>query len=348
MLNSNKYFYYFAIMIFVTGGTGFLGANILAKLAIEGIAVRVLKRKNSSTDFLKKTLLKYGVSDFYNKIEWVEGDILDYALLLESLNNVEYVIHSAAIISFDKHKSKSVTSDNIKGTSNLIDASISNNVKRFCHISSIAAIGSTENGELINENTEWLNNKGNSAYSISKYYSELQVWRGVSEGLSCVIVNPSVLVGSGNWETDFSSIFTKVNKGLKYYTTGSSGFVDVSDVAEIVKQLTINSEVSGERFIVSSENIEYKNLLTMIAESLNRKIPSKEVSENLLNIMNKLNSITSLFFGKSVAISSDLARIANKKLNYSNNKINDLLNYNFKPIKELIYLIAKEFNESMK
>ncbi len=335
-------------MIFVTGGTGFLGANIIAKLAGLGVHVRALKRKSSSTNFLKKTLLKYNVSDFYNKIEWVDGDILDYGLILECLNNVEYVIHSAAIISFDKRKSKSVTNDNIIGTSNLIDAALSNNVKRFCHISSIAAIGSTENGELINENTEWLNFKGNSAYSIAKYYSELQVWRGVSEGLSCVIVNPSVLVGAGNWKTDFSSIFTKIENGLNYFTSGSSGFVDVSDVAEIVKQLTINSEVSGERFIVSAENIAYKNLLAMIAESLNKKVPAKEISKNLLIVMNKLNLITSLFFGKSIAISSDLSRIANKKLNYSNDKINELLNYKFIPIKETLSLMAKEFSENKK
>ncbi len=335
-------------MIFITGGTGFLGAHIIAKLAIDGVSIKALKRNNSSTDFLKKILLKYNVLDFYNKIEWVNGDILDYPLILNSLYNVDKVIHSAAIVSFDKRNSKFVTTDNVNGTSNLINASISNNVKRFCHISSIAAIGSTENGELINESTEWLNNKGNSAYSIAKYYSELQVWRGVSEGLSCVIVNPSVIVGAGNWKTDFSSIFTKIFNGLNYFPSGSSGFVDVSDVAEIVKQLTLNSEISGERFIVSAENISYYSLLKMIAELLNKKVPSKELSENLLKITSKLSSITSFFFGNSVAISSDLARIANKKLNYSNNKICELLNYKFTPIEETLRLMAKEFNKNIK
>jgi nucleoside-diphosphate-sugar epimerase len=330
-------------MIFVTGGTGFLGAHVLAKLASEGIPVRALKRKSSSTEYLKKVLLKNNCSDFYNKIEWIEGDMLDYELLLDSLNGVSHVIHAAAIVSFSKKDFKLVTNGNVNGTANLVDAALSNNVKRFCHISSITALGGNEDGKPIDENSEWRNNKGNSAYSIAKYYSELQVWRGHSEGMECVIVNPSVIIGSGNWKTDISSLFTKVSKGLKYFTCGSTGFVDVTDVADIVTKLALHSEVNGERFVINAENIAYREILNMIAQSLNKDIPKKEVGEKTLNILYKLSVIGSIFSKNKSLMSPDMARIATSNLFYSNKKICDLLTYNFRPISETIKKMAIDF-----
>jgi nucleoside-diphosphate-sugar epimerase len=335
-------------MIFVTGGTGFLGAHLLAKLAGEGITVRALKRKNSSTEYLKKILARNKCSNFYNKIEWIEGDMLDYELMLESLKDITHVIHAAAIVSFNKKDFKLVTNGNVNGTANLVNAALSNNVKRFCHVSSIAALGGVENDKAIDENTEWRNNKENSAYSIAKYYSELQVWRGHSEGMECVIVNPSVILGSGNWKTDISSLFTKVNKGLKYYTSGSTGFVDVTDVADIVIKLALHSEVNGERFVINSENISYRDILNMIAKSLNKELPKKEVGEKTLNFAHKLSIVGSFFSNSKSLISPDMARIATSKLFYSNKKISNLLSYSFKPIQVTINEIAIDFLEKDK
>ena len=287
--------------------------------------------------FLKK------LHDFYNKIEWIEGDMLDYELLLESLNGVTHIIHAAAIVSFNKKDFKLVTNGNVNGTLNLVDAALSNNVKRFCHISSITALGGVENGKAIDENTEWRNDKENSAYSIAKYYSELQVWRGHSEGMECVIVNPSVIIGSGNWKNDISSLFTKVNKGMKYYTSGSTGFVDVVDVADIVIKLTLHSTINGERFVLNSENIAYRDILNMIAKSLNKDLPKKEVGEKTLNLVYKL-SVTASFFTKNKSmLSPDMARIATSNLFYSNKKICDTLLYNFKPIQNTINEMAVDF-----
>ncbi|PIP54364.1 MAG: hypothetical protein COX07_05760 [Bacteroidetes bacterium CG23_combo_of_CG06-09_8_20_14_all_32_9] len=330
-------------MIFVTGGTGFLGAHLLARLAGEGMSVRALKRKSSSTEKLQKIFSKYGCSDFYNKIEWIEGDILEYGLLLESLQGVSHVIHAAAIVSFNKKDFNTVVKGNVKGTSNLIDAALSNNVQRLCYVSSIAALGVNENGNLIDENSKWCNVKGNSAYSIAKYYSELQVWRGYYEGLPCVVVNPAVILGAGNWRTDISSLFAKVSKGLNHYSGGSSGFVDVTDVAEIIIQLTLHSEVNGERFIISAENISYCNLLGMIAKALGKEPPTKEISEAMLKFESKLSSFGSFFSKNKSMLSSDLVRIATAKRHYSNKKICNLLSYHFKPVQETINEMAKEF-----
>ncbi|MBI5542223.1 MAG: NAD-dependent epimerase/dehydratase family protein [Bacteroidia bacterium] len=330
-------------MIFVTGGTGFLGAHLLAKLAGEGVPIRALKRRNSSTVYLKKILAKKGYPDFYDKIEWIEGDMLDYELLLENLKDVSHVIHAAAIVSFNKKDFKLVTNGNINGTSNLVDAALSNNVKRFCHISSIAALGGNENGNLIDENTEWRNDKENSAYSIAKYYSELQAWRGHSEGMELVVVNPSVIIGSGNWKTDISALFTKVNNGLKYYTSGSTGFVDVNDVADIVIKLALHSNINGERFVINAENLSYREILNLIAKSLNKELPRKEVGEKTLNLVYKLSTIASFFNNKKSLISRDMARIASSKLSYSNKKICDLLSYNFKTINETIREMTIDF-----
>jgi len=332
-------------MIFVTGGTGFLGAHIIAALATENVKLRVLKRKLSSTDFLKSTLKRYNVSEFFDKIEWVEGDLLDYGVLNEGLKGIEYVIHAAAIVSFDNKKFKTVTNNNIKGTSNLIDASLSNNVRRFCHISSIAAIGDNEDGNLINESTEWLNFKGNSAYSISKYYSEMHVWRGITEGLKGVILNPSVIIGVGNWKTDLSSLFLKISKGHKFYTSGSTGFVDVFDVANIVKTFTLKSDVNNERFIVSAENISYKNLLLLIANSLNCTNQLKLVSDNKIKKIIAINKLANRIIRKNLFYDNNLLKTSIKKLNYSNEKLLNLTSYKFKSIKESVEEIAKTFIE---
>jgi dihydroflavonol-4-reductase len=247
-------------MILVTGGTGMLGAHLLYKLTKSNSKIRATKRKSSDLSMVER-IFSYFDNDYkslFEKIEWMEADILDPESILTVMKDVDFVYHSAAMVSFDPSDYDKLLHVNIKGTKNVVNAALEHGVKKFCHVSSTSALGDAINGESITEETFRNPKMKHSGYSISKYLSELEVWRGITEGLNAVIVNPSVVLGAGNWETGSPSIFSAVNDGMRFYTEGSMGYVDVVDVVEIMIRL-MESEISGERYIVSAENISFKD-----------------------------------------------------------------------------------------
>ena len=126
---------------------------------------------------------------------------------------------------------------NIAGTTNLVNVAIQKKVNNFCHVSSIAAIGRADNDKPIDENTIWKASKRNSNYAVSKYGAEREVWRGMEEGLNAVIVNPSILLGPGELNSGTGKLISTVLNGLKFYTTGTNGYVDVRDVAKVMIEL---------------------------------------------------------------------------------------------------------------
>lgn len=325
-------------MILVTGGTGFLGSHLLARLANEEVSVRALKRQNSSTEFLKIILAQTGKSDFFKKIEWVECDLLDYSSLLEATKDITHIFHAAASVSFLKKDFNDTITNNVRGTENLINAALINGVKRICHVSSIAALGNAENGELIDENTEWKTHKNNSSYSISKYYSELHVWRGFSEGLTGVIVNPSLIMGKG---MSFSDAVEMINK-YPYYPCGSNGFIDVSDVVEIMTKLTLHTEITGERYILSAENLSLKQLVEYFLESTGKNLKSKKISKSSLKFFYVLLRVMNFIVNRKTVISKDMIRMITTDYAFSNQKIKTELSYNFKSVEETVKSLFKK------
>jgi dihydroflavonol-4-reductase len=217
-------------MIFVTGGTGLVGSHLLLALLERGEKVRALKRANSNIGQVLKTFGWYtsDAQKLYSLIEWVDGDILDIYSLEPLLEGVETIYHCAAIVSFDPNERKEMIANNVEGTSNLVDAAIQKGVKRICHVSSISALGKTGNGEPVTEETNWIPSRKNTGYSQSKFFSEAEIWRGIEEGLDAVIVNPSIIVGPGKWGSGSPALFRVVNKGMKFYTRGSTGFCGYS------------------------------------------------------------------------------------------------------------------------
>jgi dihydroflavonol-4-reductase len=319
-------------MILVTGGTGFLGSHLLARLADEHVSVRALKRPDSSFDNLKTILAQKGKSDFFQKIEWVECDLMDYSSLLEATKEITHIFHAAASVSFSKKDFNDTIKNNVRGTENLINAALVNSAKRICHVSSIAALGNAENGELIDENTEWKTHKNNSSYSISKYYSELHVWRGFSEGLTGVIVNPSLIMGKG---MSFSGAVEMIQK-YPYYPCGSNGFVDVTDVVEIMIKLTLYTEITGERYILSAENLSLKQLVEYFVENTGKTIQPKKISKSSLKFFYFLLSAVNFIVNKKTIISKDMIRMITTDYAFSNQKIKTELSYNFKSVEESI------------
>src|SRR6185295_8650851 len=175
-------------LILVTGGTGFLGMQLLRELVKRGEKVRAIKR-SGSTSFLEE--------EFTRQIEWVEGDVLHIPALEEAMSDCEKVYHCAAVVSFLPKDHERIMKVNVEGTANVVNVALEKKIKKLVHVSSVAAIGSSRNDEVVNESTEW--ESGNSNYALSKFLGEREVWRGIAEGLNAVIVNPSLIIGAGNW-----------------------------------------------------------------------------------------------------------------------------------------------------
>lgn len=313
-------------MVLVTGATGLIGSYICKVLIDHGFSVRAIFRKSSDFKLL---------SGFKEKIDWTEADILDILRLEKAMEGVEIVIHAAAMISFHKRDHKSMFKINVEGTANVINAASRAGVKQVIHISSVAALGRTKSSSVIDENNKWENSSYNTGYAVSKYLAELEVWRGQEEGLNVVIVNPSVVLGPGDWEKSSTRIFKYVWDEKRFYTKGSMNYVDVRDIAEVVRRL-IGADILGQRFIVSAGHVSYKDIFAFIAKRFQRKAPNMAVNKPLLNLVLLFSRIGSLLTGGRPLISRELANMAGLSFYYDNTKLQNTLNFHFRSLEDTL------------
>jgi len=298
--------------VLVTGGTGFIGAYILKELVDKGYHVRAIRRSNKLPFFISPDIL--------NKVEWVSGDVRDVISLNEAMQNVDAIIHSAAVVSFDKRDRAQMYNTNVDGTANVVNLALENGIKKLVHISSISALGRTASGEKVDEEKKWLNSKLNSHYGISKNKAEMEVWRGMGEGLDAVIINPSTVLGFGNWHDSSCAIFKNSYKGFPWYTKGINGFVAVEDVAKIAV-LLIESNITEERFIINHENWEFKKLFDAIADGFGQKKPKWEATPFLSSIAWRAEKIKSFLKNAKPLLTKETARIALSRTYWQNDKI---------------------------
>lgn len=336
-------------MIFVTGGTGLVGAHLLYELTLAGHKVKALKRETSNLQQVLKTFSCYSQNpnELFNHIEWVNGDILDYFAMEKVLEGVTEIYHCAAIVSFDPKERKKMIANNVEGTANLVNAAIENEVRKICHVSSVAALGQLENGQLITEETNWVPSKKVSGYSESKFFSEAEIWRGMEEGLDAVIVNPSIILGPANWETGSAKMFKTVWDGMKFYTKGVTGFIDVRDVVQamiLLMQDTNFATAKNNRFLLSAENISYGNVLFRIADALGKPRPKYFASNALLGLVWRAAKMAGIFTGKSPLITRETAVNASRVRNFDGSKITRLFGFQYNPVSETIQNTSRIFN----
>jgi len=325
-------------MVFVTGGTGLLGSYIVLYLLEKGYKVRALKRKSSNFSIIKNVFELYAdsnASDLFNKIEWVDGDINDIFFIEDALNGINQVYHCSGVVSYQKKDKEQIFKVNVEGTANIVNASLKKNIKKFLYVSSIASLGRAEKDTLHTEETIWENSKTSSPYSISKYLGEQEVWRGIEEGLNAVIINPSIILGLGNTEKGSTKLFTKVYEGLKFFTDGVNGFVDVRDVAKSAI-LLMESDVFGDRFIITGNNVSYKELFNLIAEKFNVNPPKYRAGAFLSEIYWRADWLVSKLTCREQIVSKGTALTAQQKHYYSNEKVKQFINYDFLPIEKTI------------
>jgi dihydroflavonol-4-reductase len=317
-------------MIFVTGGTGLVGSHLLQELIKQGKPVKALYR-NVIPEI-----------PFKEKIEWVRGDILDVITLEEFMKGVNEVYHCAAIVSFNPKTRGAMFKVNVEGTINVVNACLEAGVRKLCYVSSVAALGRIRNNQEVDEKMNWSEETSNSNYGKSKHLAEVEVWRGISEGLQAVIVNPVIILGAGDWSKGSSGIFKSAYDQFPWYTEGVSGFVDVKDVVKAMIQL-MESNISEQRFILSEGNHSYKEVFTLIAKEFRKKPPHKKVSTFMASLVWRLEGIKAMFTGKYPLLTRETAQTAQAVVHFNNMKLNKFLpHFSYTPLPDTIKRVCKE------
>lgn len=306
--------------IFITGATGLVGSYVARHLCDRGYRnITALKRETSKMDLLG------GNED---KINWVDGDIRDMGFM-EHVDNIDYIIHCAALVSFDPKDRDHMMDININGTANIVNFALDKNVNKLIYISSVAAIGKSTKSIHIDEKTEWEGTRINSDYSVSKHFAEREVWRGAAEGIDVFIVNPSIILGAAYWDDGSPALIKNVYKGLPFYPQGSSGFVDVRDVVSAVV-IGLETGIVNERFLLNGFNMTYRELFTKIAEYTGAKPPAKPLPKWLGGFFWRLEKVKALITGIRPIVTKDTIAASQSDTIYDNSKSFDELGLSYR------------------
>lgn len=321
--------------VLVTGGTGFLGAYVIKNLVEKGAFVRAIRRSNKLPFFIPAHILE--------KVEWVEGDVLDVVSLDEAMHNTNAVVHAAALVSFLPKYRHEMYQVNVEGTANVVNAAIENSVERFIHISSIAALGRTNKPELITESRKWEEHKNNTHYAISKRKAEIEVWRGFAEGLAGAVINPSTILGFGNWHDSSCAIFKNMYREFPWYTNGVNGFVGVEDAAEAAVQL-LQSSINHKRFIVNADNVPFREIFNLIADGFGKKGPTRLATPFLGELAWRLEALKGLIAGKKPLLTRETARVAHCITKMDNSALLTALpNFSYTALPKVIAEACKKY-----
>lgn len=318
-------------MVFVTGGTGLLGSYLLRELVARGKKVSALYRKEVPQ------------TGYSNQVQWIQGDIHDVVLLEEAMQKAKEVYHCAAMVSFNPKNKYQLLKVNAEGTANMVNAALKAGVQKLVHVSSVSALGRKRDGMEVTEETRWEEESNNSNYGRSKYFAEVEVWRGISEGLNAVIVNPTLILGAGNWEEGSSAIFKKAWNGFPWYTEGISGFVDAGDVAKAMIML-MESDISNEKFIISAENWPFRKVFTAMAAAFGKRPPYKKASPYMAGLLWRIEKVRGLFTGKEPLLTREAADTARRKVYFDSSKLLKALpGFTYKPLQQTIEECCDEY-----
>jgi len=333
-------------MILVTGGTGLVGAHLLCHLAMQKKSVRAIHRTSSDLTAVKRVFSYYSTDNsLFDAIEWATADVRDVPALELAFEDVTHVYHAAALVSFNPKDYRTMREVNIEGTANIVNLCIAKKVQKLCFVSSIATIEKKVGDVIIDESGEWDAEKNNYGYAITKYGAEMEVWRASQEGVGVVIVNPGVILGGGLWHNGSGEMFSKISKGLPFYTNGITGFVGVKDVVKIMMRL-MESSIVEERFIVVSENVSFKKVFSEISLSLNKKAPSIKVSPFMSAIAWRMDWILCKITGKKPLLTKQTASSIHNKHHYSAQKIIETMEFQFQSIGAVIEEVASQYNKN--
>lgn len=312
----------------VTGSAGLVGRELVMQLLNAGETVRALYR-NRVPDLPE-----------HPNLEFVQGDLLDVVELDDWMQDVQHVYHCAGLIKYTPGSRNDLYQINVVATANLVNACLRHSVKKIVHVSSIAALGRSD--VSISEETKWTDQNNSSVYGESKYWGEMEVWRGAAEGLDVVIVNPGIILGPGDWNEGSTAIFRNVWEGFNWYSTGINGFVDVRDVVRAMIQL-MQSEINQERYILVAENKSYRDVFFGIADGFDSPRPKRKVVPFLAELVWRLEWLKSKITGKEPLVTKETARAALGNSVYDNRKLlNTLPSFSYQSIHDTLEYCCRE------
>lgn len=328
-------------MILLTGGTGLLGAHIAYELTSKGENIRALKRERSSIALTEKIFGFYtsNPKPLLDKIEWVNGDMLDLGSLEDAMEGITQVYHSAAIVSYNPKDKEKMLQVNIDGTGNLVNIAMEAGVKKFCHISSIATLGFTIDNTPVNEDVWWKNDPSNSWYAISKYGAEREVWRASEEGMDVVVLNPAFIVGPGDEGKTSTEVFGVMKRGNSWYTLGENGYVDVRDVATAAVKL-MESEIRNKRFILSATNLTYKDFFDKILVALGKPKTKYRAGKFSLAIGWRGEKLLCALSGRNPRVTKETAITALQLNRYDGSRITKAIDFKYRDCDQTINEVA--------
>ncbi|MEM9674268.1 MAG: NAD-dependent epimerase/dehydratase family protein [Bacteroidota bacterium] len=319
-------------MHLVTGATGLIGSFICRTLLNSGYSLRAIKRKDSSMNL---------VADIQNQIEWVESNVLDVSSLRKTMQGVEGVVHSAAFISYDSRDEAYMQKVNVEGTANVVNIALAEGVSHILFVSSVAAVGKKSSAKQVDETHTITVADELTGYARSKWLAEVEVWRGIAEGLPAVIINPSLVLGPGDLDRSSTQVFKYIQEERRFYTDGVVNYVDVRDVAEVAKRI-IDRKLVNERYIVSAESITYKQLFDTIARAMDKRAPGIKVKVPLIKWMSRVDKIRTILTGQKPLISEELVQVAKNRHTYDNQKIKETVDVQFRTLDETIQWCSEE------
>lgn len=325
-------------MILLTGANGLIGSFVARLLIEKKEPFLALVRKNSDLSLL---------NDCKSNIQFIYGDILDISSLEKAFEGISQVVHCAAIVSFGDFSEDMMFKINVEGTANMVNMSLKHKISRFCMLSSIAAIGRDAKNDITDETSKWTKSKLNSSYATSKYLAEIEVWRGIEEGLSAVMLCPSVVLGPGDWNKSSTKLFKNVFDGLLVYPTGTANIVDVRDVAQTVL-LALKSTISGERYIISAHKIPYKTLFTEIANGFGTSPPKYKLNKNIALIGYYILKMFIPWILKNKFITKETIIISANDFKYNNQKFIKTFDYQYKNYTDSIKWVCMEIKNGQK
>ncbi len=318
----------------ITGASGFLGQHLVRHLSAQGLTVRALYHSHRPSDELK------GLAG----VTWMQCDLLDIYAVEEAMQDVTDIYHCAAIVSFDPRKKDTMLHFNPESTANVVNQAIIQGVRKLVYVSSIAALGRTGDPKKeMDEEAECEDSSYNSAYAFSKYRAEMEVWRGIGEGLNAAIVNPGIILGATSGHDLSASLMKMVYREFPFYSNGVTSWVAATDVVNAMVTL-MNSETEAERFIVSGGNFSYKEVLQQMATALHKQQPRFAAKPWMTGIGWRLSALLRNVFGIDTLVTRETARNANAYSFYSNRKlINAFPGFSYTPLPATIEAMARSF-----
>ena len=326
-------------MILVTGGTGIVGSHLLLRLSTEKKTIVATYRNPSKLDIIAAFFKHHGAEKAFKTILWKQADITDVDALAEVFEGITYVYHCAAFVSFAVRHREKLIKTNIEGTANIVNFCIKNKVKKIAYVSSIAALGAKNTKEKVTEDFQWNNDVQQTYYGYSKHGGELEIWRGTQEGIPAVIVNPGVILTSYFWKQSSGVLFRLVDKGLKFYPIGQTGFVAIEDVVFSLQTL-MESKIENERYILVAENSSFREIITKIAKTLQKKPPTLALYKGILKTFMFLESIAVFFRLRKRSLSAASIDSICDTSSFDGSKITRHLPFNYQDISKSIEKIG--------